>query len=131
MTEKKNINIRVIQLDTSKSLEVTISALLRELGIPTNIKGYQYLKDAVTTVVYAPTMINAITKELYPHVARRHDTTASSVERAIRHAIECAWARGDLDTLYSFFGNTVSVDKGKPTNSQAISQIAEHIRLAM
>ena len=100
-----------------------------EIGIPAHIKGYHYLRDAIIMAVEDMDVLNAITKVLYPTVAKKHQTTASRVERAIRHAIEVAWSRGKLDTLDDLFGYTVSNGKGKPTNSEFIALIADTIRL--
>ena len=103
--------------------------MLHEIGIPAHIKGYHYLRDSILMAVEDMDVLNAITKVLYPTVAKRHQTTASRVERAIRHAIEVAWSRGKLDTLEELFGYTVSNGKGKPTNSEFIALIADTIRL--
>ena len=110
-------------------LETDITKMLHELGIPAHIKGYQYLRDAISMVVRDREMMEAVTKILYPEIAKRNGTTASRVERAIRHAIEVAWDRGDLDTLQKYFGFTVSNSKGKPTNSEFIAMIADKLRL--
>ena len=99
------------------------------IGIPAHIKGYQYLREAILIAVNDMDVINAVTKVLYPEVARRYNTTPSRVERAVRHAIETAWDRGDLETLQRYFGYTVSNTKGKPTNSEFIAMIADRIRL--
>lgn len=127
MTETKTISIHAIEINPGKTLKATITAILHEIGVPAHILGYRYLKDAVAEVVKAPTMIDAITKQLYPKVAKLHNTTPSRVERAIRHAVEVAWDRSDLDVLESFFGNTVAASKGKPTNSEFIALIADFI----
>ena len=99
----------------------TVTSIIHEVGVPAHIKGYQYLREAILIAVDDMDVINAVTKVLYPEVAKRFDTTASRVERAIRHAIEVAWDRGDLETLQKYFGYTVSNAKGKPTNSASLS----------
>lgn len=110
-------------------LESRITCVIHEIGVPAHIKGYQYLREAIRLSVQDAEIINAVTKELYPKVAERFHTTASRVERAIRHAIEVAWDRGDLDVLNRYFGYTVSNAKGKPTNSEFIAMIADQLRL--
>jgi len=112
-------------------LEVRVTNMIHEVGVPAHIKGYQYLRDAIMMTVRDMNIINAITKVLYPTVARHYDTTSSRVERAIRHAIEVAWDRGDVETLQKFFGYTVSQTKGKPTNSEFISMLADRLRLEL
>ncbi|MCI6011977.1 MAG: sporulation transcription factor Spo0A [Firmicutes bacterium] len=113
----------------SNELEIDITNIIHEIGVPAHIKGYQFLRDAITLVVTKPEFLNAITKELYPTVAAMNNTTPSRVERAIRHAIELAWNRGRLETLESLFGYTIKNDKGKPTNSEFIAIIADKLRL--
>ena len=110
-------------------LETDITKMLHELGIPAHIKGYQYLRDAISMCVEDPTMMNSITKVLYPAIARKNKTTASRVERAIRHAIEVAWGRGKMETIDEVFGYTISTGKGKPTNSEFIAMITDKILL--
>lgn len=112
-------------------IETTVTEIIHEIGIPAHIKGYQYLRYAIMMVVDDLDMINCITKELYPNVAKEFNTTPSRVERAIRHAIEVAWDRGDTDVLNSFFGYTIANTKGKPTNSEFIAMIADKLRLQM
>ena len=114
-----------------RGLEGTVTAIIHEIGVPAHIKGYQYLREAIMIAVEDMDVINAVTKVLYPEVAKRFGTTASRVERAIRHAIEVAWDRGDLETLQKFFGYTVSNAKGKPTNSEFIAMISDRIRLKL
>ena len=111
------------------SLENRVTNMLHEIGIPAHIKGYHYLRDAIIMAVNDMDVLNAITKILYPTVAKKYQTTSSRVERAIRHAIEVAWSRGKLDTLDELFGYTVSTGKGKPTNSEFIALIADTIQL--
>ena len=112
-----------------RELEITITDILHQIGVPAHIKGYHYLRDSITMSVKRPEIINAVTKELYPSVAQKHDTTPSRVERAIRHAIEVAWDRGDVDVLNSYFGYTIHNSRGKPTNSEFIAMIADRLRL--
>ena len=106
-----------------------MTAIIHDVGVPAHIKGYQYLRESIIIAVNDMDVINAVTKVLYPEVAKRFNTTPSRVERAIRHAIEVAWDRGDLETLQKYFGYTVSNAKGKPTNSEFIAMIADRIRL--
>ena len=110
-------------------LEREVTAVIHEVGVPAHIKGYQYVREAIIIAVQDMDVINAVTKVLYPEVAKRYATTPSRVERAVRHAIEVAWERGDLDTLQRYFGYTVNSSKGKPTNSEFIAMIADRIRL--
>ncbi|MEG2420673.1 MAG: sporulation transcription factor Spo0A [Oscillospiraceae bacterium] len=112
-----------------QGLESAVTAIIHEIGVPAHIKGYQYLREAITLAVYDMEIINAVTKILYPTVAKKFSTTASRVERAIRHAIEVAWDRGDLEILQKYFGYTVSNAKGKPTNSEFIAMIADRLQL--
>lgn len=112
------------------STESAVTNIIHEIGVPAHIKGYQYLREAIVISVLDMDVINAVTKVLYPEVAKRYNTTASRVERAIRHAIEVAWDRGDLETLQKYFGYTVSNVKGKPTNSEFIAMIADRLQLA-
>ncbi len=116
-------------LSRGQSPEGAITAIIHEIGVPAHIKGYQYLREAIMIAVDDMDVINAVTKVLYPEVAKRFGTTASRVERAIRHAIEVAWDRGDLETLQKYFGYTVSNAKGKPTNSEFIAMIADRLVL--
>ena len=111
------------------SLKTMVTSVIHEIGVPAHIKGYQYLRDAIILSVNDMEMLNSITKILYPTIAKRHQTTPSRVERAIRHAIEVAWSRGKMDTIDQLFGYTVSNGKGKPTNSEFIALIADKIRL--
>jgi len=112
-----------------QSLESTVTEIIHEIGIPAHIKGYQYLREAIILTVNDMEIINAVTKVLYPAVAKKFRTTPSRVERAIRHAIEVAWDRGDVEVLQKFFGYTVSGIKGKPTNSEFIAMIADSLQL--
>ncbi len=113
------------------NIETMVTNIIHEIGVPAHIKGYQYLREAIILAVEDMDVINAITKVLYPQVAKTFSTTPSRVERAIRHAIEVAWDRGDLDTLQRFFGYTVSNTKGKPTNSEFIALIADKLQLQL
>jgi two-component system response regulator (stage 0 sporulation protein A) len=112
-----------------QSLESLVTEIIHEIGVPAHIKGYQYLREAIILTINDMDIINAVTKVLYPTVAKKYATTPSRVERAIRHAIEVAWDRGDLETLQKFFGYTVSNIKGKPTNSEFIAMIADRLSL--
>ena len=119
------------RLPDKNSIEAMVTNIIHEIGVPAHIKGYQYLREAIILAVNDMDVINAITKVLYPQVAKTFQTTPSRVERAIRHAIEVAWDRGDLDTLQRFFGYTVSNTKGKPTNSEFIALIADKLQLQL
>ena len=128
--ERKNSSESESRNAVSKKQEYNLETrMIHEIGIPAHIKGYHYLRDAIIMAVDDMDVLNAITKVLYPTIAKMHQTTASRVERAIRHAIEVAWSRGKLDTLDELFGYTVSNRKGKPTNSEFIALIADTIRL--
>ncbi len=111
------------------NLEMDVTQIIHEIGVPAHIKGYQYLRDAIMMSVDDSEMLNSITKILYPSIAKQHKTTPSRVERAIRHAIEVAWSRGKVDTIDELFGYTVNNGKGKPTNSEFVALIADKIRL--
>ena len=110
-------------------LEAQVTKIIHQIGVPAHIKGYQYLRTAIIMAINNTDIINSVTKVLYPSVAKQYGTTSSRVERAIRHAIEVAWDRGDLDVLNSFFGYTVQNSRGKPTNSEFIAMIADNLRL--
>lgn len=127
--EKKNDENTTENTLNRENLESRVTNMLHEIGIPAHIKGYHYLRDAIIMAVNDMDVLNAITKILYPTVAKKYQTTSSRVERAIRHAIEVAWSRGKLDTLDELFGYTVSTGKGKPTNSEFIALIADTIQL--
>lgn len=111
--------------------EINITRIMHQIGVPAHIKGYHYLRFAIMTAIENPTIINAITKQLYPHVAKHFETTPSRVERAIRHAIEVAWDRGNVDVLNSYFGYTIHNSRGKPTNSEFIAMISDKLRLGI
>lgn len=112
-------------------LQIQVTEILHQIGVPAHIKGYQYLRDSIIMSVEKPEIINAVTKQLYPSVAKKYDTTSSRVERAIRHAIEVAWDRGDVDVLNSYFGYTIHNGRGKPTNSEFVAMISDRLRLHM
>ena len=119
---------RVIMKD---SIEVVITDIMRQIGVPAQIKGYHYLRQAIKLTVDDPELMQAVTKILYPTIAKSNKTTSSRVERAIRHAIEVAWDRGDVDILSSYFGYTIQNSRGKPTNSEFIAMISDKLRLSM
>ena len=121
----------IVPTQAESNLESTVTEIIHEIGVPAHIKGYQYLREAIIITINDMDVINAVTKVLYPTVAKKYATTPSRVERAIRHAIEVAWDRGDLDTLQRFFGYTVSNIKGKPTNSEFIAMIADRLSLQL
>ncbi len=127
ITKKENKN-QNIDFYTS-NLQVAITKMLHELGIPSHIKGYQYIREAVNIIFENPSVIGGITKELYPELAQKFNTTTSRVERAIRHAIEVSWNRGNLDFMEEIFGYSVDIDKAKPTNSEFMVTIADKLRL--
>ncbi len=120
-----NDNTPVTDLD----LEVIVTEIIHQIGVPAHIKGYHYLRDAIVMSVRNTELINSVTKCLYPAIAKKHKTTSSRVERAIRHAIEVAWDRGDVDVLNSYFGYTIHTSRGKPTNSEFIAMISDKLRL--
>ena len=136
--EEKSNRIRIYETEkhvfekekkSKVSLEIIVTNIIHEVGVPAHIKGYQYLRDSILMAVHDMDILNSITKQLYPAIAIRNHTTASRVERAIRHAIEVAWSRGKMDTIDALFGYTVNAGKGKPTNSEFIALIADKIRL--
>ncbi len=116
-------------IDRDNDIETQITGIIHEIGVPAHIKGYQYLRSAILLAISDEEAINSVTKVLYPSVARRFRTTSSRVERAIRHAIEVAWDRGDIDVLNSYFGYTIQNNRGKPTNSEFIAMIADNLKL--
>ncbi len=129
ITEFRSQEVRKLPQPNTNDIETMVTDIIHEIGIPAHIKGYQYLRHAIMMVVNDLDIINSITKELYPTVAKDFNTTPSRVERAIRHAIEVAWDRGDTEVLNSFFGYTIANSKGKPTNSEFIAMIADKLRL--
>ena len=116
---------------TDPELELMVTEIIHQIGVPAHIKGYHYLREAIILSVKNSDIINSVTKVLYPTVAKNHSTTSSRVERAIRHAIEVAWDRGDIDVLNSYFGYTIQNDRGKPTNSEFIAMISDKLRLRL
>lgn len=118
-----------ISYTNSNSLEAEITNIIHEIGVPAHIKGYLYLREAIQMVVNDVELLSAVTKELYPSIAKKYNTTPSRVERAIRHAIEVAWSRGQVDTINRIFGYTIHNSKGKPTNSEFIAMVADKLRL--
>ncbi len=113
----------------TSTMEAQVTKIIHQIGVPAHIKGYQYLRTAILMTIEDNDIINSVTKILYPAVAKKYQTTTSRVERAIRHAIEVAWDRGDVDTLNSYFGYTIQNSRGKPTNSEFIAMIADNLRL--
>lgn len=111
------------------SLDSEVTSIMREIGIPAHIKGFRYLREAILMVVGRIELLGHVTRELYPTIARTHETTSSRVERAIRHAIELAWSRGSSETINNLFGHTVNRDRGKPTNSEFIAMVADRLRM--
>ena len=118
-----------VQEDKGPDMESQVTKIIHQIGVPAHIKGYQYLRTAILMTIDDNDIINSVTKILYPSVAKQYQTTTSRVERAIRHAIEVAWDRGDVDTLNSYFGYTIQNNRGKPTNSEFIAMIADNLRL--
>ncbi len=115
----------------NNDLELMVTEIIHQIGVPAHIKGYHYLRESIILSITNDDVINSVTKVLYPTVAKRHGTTSSRVERAIRHAIEVAWDRGDIDVLNSYFGYTIQNERGKPTNSEFIAMIADKLRLKL
>lgn len=134
--EKRILEVSNVQEEGNKSinlykhnLQVSITNILHELGVPSHIKGYQYIRESIMIVYDRPEIVGGITKELYPEVAKKYDTTVSRVERAIRHAIEVSWNRGSWDLMEDIFGHSIDIDKAKPTNSEFIVTIADKLKL--
>ena len=117
------------EVEKGPDIESQVTQIIHQIGVPAHIKGYQYLRTAILLTIKDSDIINSVTKVLYPSVAKKYQTTTSRVERAIRHAIEVAWDRGDVDTLNSYFGYTIQNNRGKPTNSEFIAMIADNLRL--
>ncbi|WP_227766037.1 sporulation transcription factor Spo0A [Zhaonella formicivorans] len=113
----------------NRNLDVEVTKIIHQMGVPAHIKGYQYLRDAILFVIEEVNLLGAVTKELYPMIAQKYMTTPSRVERAIRHAIELAWDRGNVDMMNKFFGYTINVERGKPTNSEFIAMVADKLRI--
>ncbi len=116
-------------LTKPKNLDIAVTNIIHEMGVPAHIKGYHYLRDAIIMVINEVNLLGAVTKELYPTIAKKFHTTPSRVERAIRHAIELAWDRGNVEMMTKFFGYTINLERGKPTNSEFIAMIADRLRL--
>ncbi len=134
--EKRILEVSNLENQGNKSinlykhnLQVSITNILHELGVPSHIKGYQYIRESIMIVYDRPEIVGGITKELYPEVAKKYDTTVSRVERAIRHAIEVSWNRGSWDLMEEIFGHSIDIDKAKPTNSEFIVTIADKLKL--
>ncbi len=125
------VQLQVNEAPGEVDLEVMVTDIIHQIGVPAHIKGYHYLRDAIIMSIEDNEMINAVTKRLYPSIAKRYKTTSSRVERAIRHAIEVAWDRGDVDTLNSYFGYTIHSLRGKPTNSEFVAMISDRVRLTL
>ena len=120
---------RSVLRSLDNDIEAQVTSVIHQIGVPAHIKGYQYLRTAIIMAINDTEIINYVTKMLYPSVAKKYQTTSSRVERAIRHAIEVAWDRGDIDTLNAYFGYTVQNNRGKPTNSEFIAMISDNLRL--
>ncbi|MFA7467453.1 MAG: sporulation transcription factor Spo0A [Desulfotomaculaceae bacterium] len=118
-----------ISVTKPKSLDVAVTNIIHEMGVPAHIKGYHYLRDAILEVIEDVNLLGAVTKELYPSIAQKYQTTPSRVERAIRHAIELAWDRGNVEMMTKFFGYTINLERGKPTNSEFIAMVADKLRI--
>lgn len=131
VAQRARLLLQERQMLPRQRVEYAVTAVIHEIGIPAHIKGYHYLRDAILLAVENITVMGQVTKILYPDIARHFCTTASRVERAMRHAIEVAWSRGDMDTLQKYFGYTVSSEKGRPTNSEFIALIADKLRLQL
>ncbi len=129
VTTRRPGGVGGLQAVDPDDIETQVTQIIHQIGVPAHIKGYQYLRTAILLTVKDSDIINSVTKVLYPSVAKKYSTTTSRVERAIRHAIEVAWDRGDVDTLNSYFGYTIQNNRGKPTNSEFIAMIADNLRL--
>lgn len=121
----------VAQAIKAQPVDVEVTNIIREIGIPAHIKGYQYLREAIMMIISEIELLGAVTKVLYPRIAEKYSTTPSRVERAIRHAIEVAWSRGNMDMINRLFGYTIKIEKGKPTNSEFMAMVADKLRLEM
>ncbi|MEK3787875.1 MULTISPECIES: sporulation transcription factor Spo0A [Paenibacillus] len=124
-----NLKSNVVPMGKTKNLDASITSIIHEIGVPAHIKGYQYLREAITMVYNNIEILGAITKTLYPAIAEKFKTTPSRVERAIRHAIEVAWTRGNIDSISHLFGYTINISKSKPTNSEFIAMVADKLRI--
>ncbi|OLZ08526.1 sporulation transcription factor Spo0A [Sulfobacillus thermosulfidooxidans] len=127
--KKSNVPSGKITVVPVKNLDVEVTNIIHEIGIPAHIKGYLYLREAIVMVINRVDLLSGVTKELYPAIASKYKTTPSRVERAIRHAIEVAWSRGNVDVINGIFGHTVNRDRGKPTNSEFIAMVADKLRM--
>ncbi|MBN6205275.1 sporulation transcription factor Spo0A [Ralstonia pickettii] len=128
-TGYKTKTVKPKKADKKQNLEASITNIIHEIGVPAHIKGYMYLREAITMVYNDIELLGSITKILYPEIAKKFNTTASRVERAIRHAIEVAWSRGNIDSISALFGYTINLSKAKPTNSEFIAMVADRLRL--
>ena len=128
LSKRKNSKGEFIDL-FQNNLQVSITKTLHELGVPSHIKGYQYIREGITLVYQKSNIVGGITKEIYPEIAKKYDSTVPRVERAIRHAIEISWNRGNWELMEDIFGHSIDIDKAKPTNSEFIITIADKIRL--
>ena len=128
-SQSQFINIKSKEEKTN--VEALVTNMIHEIGVPAHIKGYQYLRDAIILGVNKADILNQVTKQLYPEIANKYGTTSSRVERAIRHAIEVAWGRGNQNVVENIFGYTISADKGKPTNSEFIAMVSDKLRLEL
>lgn len=130
--ENENAPVKEIEEKINDTkLEMLVTGIIHEIGVPAHIKGYHYLRKAIILSIKQADVMDSVTKILYPTIAKSYDTTSSRVERAIRHAIEVAWDRGDIDVLNSYFGYTIQNQRGKPTNSEFIAMISDRIRLEL
>lgn len=131
LTWRGDKKLAVLNHPSENEIELLVTEILHEIGVPAHIKGYQYLRTAIISCVEDGSMLSSVTKVLYPSIAKKYDTTSSRVERAIRHAIEVAWDRGDVDVLSSYFGYTIQSQRGKPTNSEFIAMITDKLKLSL
>ncbi|HHV72474.1 MAG TPA: sporulation transcription factor Spo0A [Clostridia bacterium] len=129
MVNSPTSTVPVVNQNKTRNLDSEVTNIIHEIGVPAHIKGYQYLREAILMVIDEIELLGAVTKELYPMVAEKFGTTPSRVERAIRHAIEVAWNRGNVELINSLFGYTINLEKGKPTNSEFIAMIADKLRM--
>lgn len=123
------VSAQYISVSKPKNLDVSVTNIIHEMGVPAHIKGYHYLRDSILKVIEDVNLLGAVTKELYPMIAHKYQTTPSRVERAIRHAIELAWDRGNVEMMTKFFGYTINLERGKPTNSEFIAMVADKLRI--
>ncbi|MEW5953039.1 MAG: sporulation transcription factor Spo0A [Bacillota bacterium] len=128
LSEGVNVT-QYISVNKPKNMDVAVTNIIHEMGVPAHIKGYHYLRDAILMVINDVNLLGAVTKELYPMIAHKYQTTPSRVERAIRHAIELSWDRGNIDMMTKLFGYTINLERGKPTNSEFIAMVADKLRI--